>query len=450
MGPFGRGHLASDGGIDRGEVTVTWPGLPICVVLESENLMFIKPLRTVVLLLLALMIVSSGCTSPAAPSRIQAENATRQARLVGGLTPMAQVAAAPVAANVESAEPRVLVATAAAPTATPLSMPPTATPPAHQTPTARIELTGFTHEWQTWNNCGPATLSMNLSYFGSTLTQADIGAVLRSHEDDKNVSPEELVAFAQSQGYQAQLRVNGNRDLMRLLLSNGIPILIETWLEEEPNDGMGHYRMLTGYDDAEQYWIAYDAYVDTGLFSSLRSYRGIRLAYAETEELWSVFNHTYLLIYTDAQAAAVQSIYGAALDQSVMWQEALATAQQSVQAQPDNPYAWFNLGTDMTVLGDYAGAAAAYDRARQIGLPWRMLWYQYGPFQAYHALGRYQDVVALADKTLATTQSVEELHYWRGQGLAGLGNMEAAYQAWQQALRFNPNYQPAQNALAGL
>jgi tetratricopeptide (TPR) repeat protein len=407
------------------------------------------------LLLPALALLLVACSAPQVRSRIQADTVTRQARLVGALTPMpaATIAVAEPAAAVamNGAVPaldRVLVATPNAPIATAEPVPPTAIP-AHQAPAARVELTGFTHQWQTWNNCGPATLSMNLSYFGSSLTQADIGAVLRSHEDDKNVSPEELVAFAQSQGFHAQLRVNGNRDLMRLLLSNGIPVLIETWLEEDPNDGMGHYRMLTGYDDAEQHWIAYDAYVDTGLFSSLRSYRGIRLDYAETEELWSVFNHTYLLIYTDAQAAAVQSIYGAALDQSVMWQEALATAQQIVQAQPDNPYAWFNLGTDMTVLGDYAGAAAAYDRARQIGLPWRMLWYQYGPFQAYHALGRYQDVVALADKTLATTQSVEELHYWRGQGLAGLGNMDAAYQAWQQALRFNPNYQPAQNALAG-
>ncbi len=397
-------------------------------------------------LLLALIV---GCTATPSPSRIQVDNTTREARLAAALTTTVPAAADIAIHGNAASSARVLVATPEAALIPPTSVPPTATP-AHQAPAARVELTGFNHQWQTWNNCGPATLSMNLSYFGSTLTQADIGAVLRSHEDDKNVSPEELVAFAQSQGYQAQLRVNGNRDLMRLLLSNGIPVLIETWLEEHPNDGMGHYRMLTGYDDAEQYWIAYDAYVDTGLFSSIRTYSGIRLEYAETEDLWSVFNHTYLLIYTDAQAAAVQSIYGTALDQSVMWQEALATAQQTVQAQPNNAYAWFNLGSDLTTLGDFAGAADAYDRARQIGLPWRMLWYQYGPFEAYHAVGRYQDVIALANETVATTQSVEDVYYWRGQALAALGNLDAAQADWQQALRLNPRYQLAQNALAGL
>lgn len=66
-----------------------------------------------------------------------------------------------------------------------------------------VELIGFDHEWQTWNNCGPATLVMNLSYFGSQLDQAAIGSVLRQYEDDKNVSPEELAAFARGQGYRS-------------------------------------------------------------------------------------------------------------------------------------------------------------------------------------------------------------------------------------------------------
>ena len=403
-----------------------------------------------------LLVVIIGCTTRLPQSRIQADMATREQRLSAALIPMEAVSEQqPVVTTNQSADQPtpLLVATAEPLTKSPTQVVAVANPtpePLYQSAAPRIELTGFTHQWQTWNNCGPATLSMNLSYFGNTLTQADIGAVLRRHEDDKNVSPEELVAFAQRQGYHAQLRVNGNHDLMRLLLSNGIPVLIETWLEEDPDDGMGHYRMLTGYDDAGQYWIAYDSYVDTGLFSSLRGYRGIRLDYAETEKLWSVFNHTYLLIYTDALVPVVESIYGSALDQSVMWQRALAATQQIVQAEPNNPYAWFNLGTDLTAVGDYVGAAQAYDKARRLGLPWRMLWYQFGPFEAYHAVGRHQDVVALADQTLATTQSIEELHFWRGQGLMGLGSSDAANQAWQQALRLNPDYRPAQNALAGL
>lgn len=405
------------------------------------------------LVILLLVTIATSCMqwsggSSGEVNAMQADIATRQQRMAVALT---QVPADPLPVTNAPVAP---VAPVLIPTATPLPEPtatvaPQPTPAAaHQPAQPAITLTGITHEWQTWNNCGPATLAMNLSYFGSTLDQAAIGAVLRRHPDDKNVSPEELAAFAAGQGYYAQMRVNGSAPLMRLLLSNGIPVLIETWLEEEPNDGMGHYRLLVGYDDAGQYWIGYDAYVDTGLFSSIGPYRGIRMDYTETDALWKVFNRTYLLIYTAAQAPIVASIFGDALDQTVMWQQAAQEAQTLVQQMPNDPFAWFNLGTDLTALGDYQGAAQAYDQARRLGLPWRMLWYQYGPFQAYYMVGRAQDVLTLADATLSTTQNIEELHYWRGQALAALGNPAEAQQAWRQALTLNPDYRPAGEALA--
>lgn len=410
------------------------------------GLALILVLATLALLIVSCAQLSRGSSGALNP--MQAEIATRQQRMSDAL---AEVPATPLtvtAAPVAPVAPVLVPTVTPAPTAT--NVPASIAAPAHQPAQAAVTLTGFTHEWQTWNNCGPATLAMNLSYFGSTLTQADVGAVLRRHPDDKNVSPEELAAFAAGQGYHAQVRVNGSTDLMRLLLSNGIPVLIETWLEEEPNDGMGHYRMLVGYDDAEQYWVGYDSYVDTGLFSSLGAYRGIRMSYAETDALWKVFNRTYLLIYTEAQAPVVASIYGETLDQGVMWQRATQAAQAVVQQTPNDPFAWFNLGTDLTTLGDYGGAAQAYDQARRLGLPWRMLWYQFGPFQAYYAIGRAQDVLALTDATLSTTQNIEELHYWRGQALAVLGNPAEAQRAWQQALALNPDYRPAVAALAAV
>ena len=82
------------------------------------------------------------------------------------------------------------------PDATPSSTPVPAPTPAYQPAEASASLSGFTHMWQTWNNCGPATLAMNLSYFGSPLDQADVAAVMRPNPDDKNVSPHEMADFA--------------------------------------------------------------------------------------------------------------------------------------------------------------------------------------------------------------------------------------------------------------
>ena len=132
-------------------------------------------LGTLALLAISCSQLSSGSSGELNP--MQAEIATRQQRMAAALT---QVPAAPLTVTAAPVAP---VAAVLVPTGTPL---PTATTPpiptaapAHQPAQSAVTLTGFTHEWQTWNNCGPATLAMNLSYFGSTLTQADVGTVLR-------------------------------------------------------------------------------------------------------------------------------------------------------------------------------------------------------------------------------------------------------------------------------
>jgi tetratricopeptide (TPR) repeat protein len=310
----------------------------------------------------------------------------------------------------------------------------------------RIQLTGLTHMWQTWNNCGPATFAMNLSYFGLRTGQADIAASLRPNKEDKNVSPDELAAFARAQGLGALLRVNGDPDRLRQLLAIGIPVLVETWHEPKPNDGMGHYRLLTGYDDAEGVWIAYDSYDATGI-DPKKPYEGIRIPYDQLDPLWTVFNRPYVVVHTDAMAAQVRSIVGEDCDDEAMWQRALGDAQNAVKHDPADAFAWFNMGSDLTALGRYEEAAKAYDKARQIGLPWRMFWYQFGAFRAYYEIGRYEEVVALANATLRTARYVEELYYWRGLAQRAQGKIDEARASFLQALEMNRNFAPASEAL---
>lgn len=414
--------------------------------------MFRSPLIIAILLVMtaSVMIVLGGVfrlqAAPNEMSRTKMIFATRQARINAHHIDLPGANQTPTPLPAVQAEARPAFTPILIPTATPLPSP---TPlPIYQPAQTAVELKGFNHQWQTWNNCGPATLSMNLSYYGSPLTQANIGAVLRRDPDDKNVSPEELVDFARTQGFYAQLRVNGNSDLMRLFLSNGIPVIIETWLEPEPNDGMGHYRMLTGYNDAEQRWTGYDSYVSEGLIGGGKPYRGIVMPYGETEQLWNVFDHTYVLIYTEEKAPLVQAILGVTFSEQTMWQTAVQQTQAMVNQEPDDPFAWFNLGTNLVAVKDYTNAAAAYDRAEQIGLPWRMLWYQFGIFQAYYETGQYQKVIKLVNDTLVHTQTVEELYYWKGRALAALGDPNNARVALQRSLKLNPDFQPAVAAIA--
>ncbi len=112
---------------------------------------------------------------------------------------------------------------------------------------------------------------------------------------------------------------------------------------------------------------------------------------------------------TDApRAPAVAEVLGCSdADDEAMWRGSLARNLAEVKANPGDPFAWFNLGTDYTALGDFEAAAQAYDTARRIKLPWRMLWYQFGPFRAYYEVGRLQEVIYLADATTKTAQHDE-------------------------------------------
>jgi hypothetical protein len=52
-----------------------------------------------------------------------------------------------------------------------------------------VFLKGIQHEYQTWNNCGPATLAMALSYWGWDGDQRPIAAFTKPNPRDNNVMP---------------------------------------------------------------------------------------------------------------------------------------------------------------------------------------------------------------------------------------------------------------------
>jgi tetratricopeptide (TPR) repeat protein len=301
-------------------------------------------------------------------------------------------------------------------------------------------LNGVVHQWQTWNNCGPATISMNLSYYGSAANQADAAKLLKPYRDDKNVSTAELAAYARSQGFEAIDRVGGDLELLQRLLSNGLPVIVEVWVEPEDNGGMGHYRLLTGYDQAGGYFIAEDS-----LHGS-----GVQVPMAEFDPFWEVFNRTYILAYPPEQAPLVQALLGEQMVDQHMYEQALATAQAAAQANPNNAYAWFNIGSNYARLGQPALAAGAFDQARRVGLPFRMLWYQFDMLEVYLAEGRYQDVIDLATATLQVTGGLEEMSYYRGLARQALGQVEDAAADFRSALDYNPLFTPAAEALAAL
>ena len=79
-----------------------------------------------------------------------------------------------------------------------------------------------------------------------------------------------------------------------------------------------------------------------------------------------------------------------------------------------------------------------------------MLWYQFGPYEAYYEVGRYDEVIRLADATLAVTDNLEESHCWRGRARLALGDVEGARADFEAALHYHEGWAPAEEQLAAL
>lgn len=317
-------------------------------------------------------------------------------------------------------------------------------------------LQGVRHEYQRFNNCGPATLGMAMSFWGSRQTQYQIAPVLKPNKQDKNVSPEEMAAYARERGYRVHHGVAGDYALLKGLIAAGFPVIVETWFVTPDAGGMGHYRLLVGYDDAR------------GIFNAFDSYHGpkVTLRYGEFDGLWQVFNRTYLVLYPADRSPELEAILGERLDGRALWRQSLLLAREETQAQPANAFAWFNLGSSLLRLGDVGGAVRAFDRSRKLPLnraydpgrpadvasnwPWRLLWYRFEALEAYYRAGRYQDVIALSSDVLGRASDHEEAYYWRAMARAALGQTQAAISDLQAALRYRPSYDRAREALRKL
>jgi tetratricopeptide (TPR) repeat protein len=320
-------------------------------------------------------------------------------------------------------------------------LPATATP--MPTPTATplpdaVQLGSSRHEAQGWNNCGPATLAMALHYDGIDDDQYTIAAVLKPDKNDKNVSPRELAQYAKSLGgMEAVMGYGTDIEVLKLLLSNGYPVIVETWFIPEPGDEMGHYRLLSGYDDGAQQFTAQDAYHGPDQV----------VGYGQFDDLWKVFNRVYVVVTEAGRVNELRALLGQRIDVWQMHTAALDAALSDVVADPEDRYAWFNAGTNYLALGRPAEAAAAYDQARTLSLPWRVLWYQFGPFEAYQQVGRYRDTIELANANLKSAKNLEESYYYRAIARRALGDEAGARTDLEIALRYNPNYARAAAAL---
>jgi hypothetical protein len=355
-------------------------------------------------------------------------------------------------------------------TATPSPIPTTTSTPGPQA----VSLPGviYVDQHNRWNYCGPANLSMALNFWGWKGNRDDIAKVIKPGENDpsksfidrgktdRNVMPYEMSNFVQDQtDFNIVVRYGGDMDLIKRFIAAGFPVLIEKGYYERDYTGkiswMGHYLFVTGYDDDRGGFIVQDAYLVPG--------KNLLSPYQEFQDGWRSFDYVFMVVYPPDHETDIYGILGQWGDPAWANQHALDIANQESEKLTDMDlfFSWFNKGTSYTNLTQYSEAALAYDKAFQIYAnlpdndkqrPYRMMWYQTGPYKAYYFTGRYQDVINLADTTLESISDpvLEESLYWRGMASQALGDKASALEDFRRAVYLNKNFGPALDALSKL
>jgi len=354
---------------------------------------------------------------------------------------------------------------------------PTLAPTLTTTPLpATVNLSGFKYidQKNRWNYCGPANLTMALNYWSWKGNRDDIARVIKpgvqdpkldfiqQGRSDVNVMPYELVDFVNEQTeFRALSRLGGSIDLAKTLVAAKFPLIVEKGYYEKDYTGkiawLGHYQFVTGYDDVKQQFIVQDTWNDGPNFHI--SYKDFAAGQA-----WQAFDNIFIVVYPKDREKDVLSLLGPYADETWASGHALSIAQDQVSKTTgmDLFFAWYAKGTSHVALQQYVDAATAYDQAfavyNQLGKddkqrPYRMMWYQTGPYFAYYYAGRYQDVINLANITLTDTISkptLEESIFWRGRAEYMIGDTPSAVADFREALRLHPKWSPAIQALQDL
>jgi tetratricopeptide (TPR) repeat protein len=370
--------------------------------------------------------------------------------LPAAAAPTATAAPAVVAQAPPSAATTVPVPTADPPkTASPTAVPATPT----TAPTAKPEqiapatfLEPMSHWFQGWNQCAEESIAMALSYFGSKLGPNDVTAYLRPNngpKGSKNVESNRIVDYLHSQGMKAEAYHGGTVDRVKRLVAVGVPVIVGQWQNRTDHAGIGHWRVVRGYDDAKGIFLINDSMEGAS----------VPITYAEFDDLWPVYDYVYIPVWNGKLAPSVQKVMGEEMNVSVNIAHNISYVQNRIEQQPTNAELYMALGGAYFWSGDNQKAVDAYHKAKSMGLiqkyQWT-LWYQSWPVTAMVNLGMYDEALQVSQENIRTAGVFAIMHYERGIIYEKQGNIATAKREYQMALVDDKNYPDPQAALKRL
>lgn len=151
---------------------------------------------------------------------------------------------------------------------------------------------------QSYNACGPASISQVLAYFGMNVTQAQISQYTRA-SDSSYMTAQAIVTFAPLVGMEARLYAGGSLGTVRAAIRRGLPLIALQSHITAQGRVIPHWRVVAGYDDAAQ--MVY-------LMDPLLGY--VRMGYADFTRVWADHHGQFAVMYPPKLSGVVKQVIG--------------------------------------------------------------------------------------------------------------------------------------------
>jgi hypothetical protein len=114
---------------------------------------------------------------------------------------------------------------------------------------------------QGYNECGPTSLQMVMSFYGKSLTKGEIVKSVFMKSWGTPIS--EMESYARRQKFGIYSFYGWREGKMKYLIAQGYPLIVlgeipSNWYPDGSYAGIGHYVVVVGYDDTEKKFVIND------------------------------------------------------------------------------------------------------------------------------------------------------------------------------------------------
>ncbi|MBV9120797.1 MAG: C39 family peptidase [Chloroflexi bacterium] len=217
---------------------------------------------------------------------------------------------------------------------------------------------------QTLNNCGPASVAEDLSFWGIQRSQAQVAQVLRPDLPDYGMSLYGVPFYVESVGMRAYGMVGGTQQLIKAFIASGIPVIVADLVSSD--ERIRHFRPIDGYDDNGKFFIGSDPYLGANH----------KIGYTEFDELWKISNNRFSLIYPPDRQGLVDTILRDEWDRNAALQAGLKLTSERAATQPNLPWTWLEMADLQIENGDLKDAGPNIAKGAKLGVPYEAHWLQ--------------------------------------------------------------------------